>query len=612
MTWRRRCFSRFAVALAACVSVYVLLISQHRETLLYVSNAEPPRPPSPLRGAVLADDEPVANPLRKKVAGQPVTAAAEAVEEGNTGPLSLTGDIAETGQLVEGSGRKIAADAMHPGGGLPCSMPSCAGSSANISAGALQATPPPAGLKERVTGTPDLDLSAAAMDQEGRDMLDRVDKLASDAKPKGGPALAPKGPTLERWYRQQPRQADGSISVRKFYSNVKNFGIVGRELKSRGWVPTLSTADAEILVVHTRESLRFDQLSRWQLPNRLQHETVLSNKRRLYELVEVIAQQRPDLSVNFLPNTYVLKTQGGRNGFTVAAIESITTGDDGVSKLVHPWVVKDPGMDAGKGIRFLSTVEELRSFVKSVHAGNENSRIVQEYLTNLLTLPDGRKFDLRVYWFVASVNPPIVYFRDGTVRATATPLNLAASGWEDARAHMTNAKVQQKRINGTGVSKDGALGQLIDPERLRLDMVELKSVLEAAFPSHPDPMGAVTCQMERAIAIAFESARHSMIDLHTATDNAFSLLGGDFMIDVDLHVWMTELQSAPGVATETRASREVWESMVPEMVDLVLEVRDLQLAGREVRVPLKSQRHMRPIVVGAAWQWPIHECHTPV
>lgn len=195
---------------------------------------------------------------------------------------------------------------------------------------------------------------------------------------------------------------------------------------------------------------------------------------------------------------------------------------NGTRKLAFPWVIKVPHLDSGKGISFLSSAAAMDSFVASVLAGNETDKIAQRYITNLLTLPDGRKFDLRVHWFVASIDPVLVYFRWGTVRATATPLNLEESGWADPRAHMTNFKVQKARVDGT----DGN-DTVADVADLRLSAEQLRRVLEDAFPQHPDPFGAVGCQIKRALATTFESARKRMTQEHYVTANAFSLLGAD-------------------------------------------------------------------------------------
>jgi hypothetical protein len=49
------------------------------------------------------------------------------------------------------------------------------------------------------------------------------------------------------------------------------------------------------------------------------------------------------------------------------------------------------------------------------HGERKSEIIVQRYICNEMTW-NRRKFDVRMYWFVASLNPLIVLYHDGYVR----------------------------------------------------------------------------------------------------------------------------------------------------------------------------------------------------
>ena len=62
-------------------------------------------------------------------------------------------------------------------------------------------------------------------------------------------------------------------------------------------------------------------------------------------------------------------------------------------------------------------------------------------------------------------------------------------------------------------------------------------------------------------------------------ENYFSLLGADFIVDADLHVWMTEAQSSPGYGHETKTRLSLYEQFIPSAIDIITEVTDKQTAG---------------------------------
>lgn len=84
----------------------------------------------------------------------------------------------------------------------------------------------------------------------------------------------------------------------------------------------------------------------------------------------------------------------------------------------------------------------------------------------------------------------------------------------------------------------------------------------------------------------------------TYTDRAFSLIGGDFIIDDDLRVWLLEIQEGPVRSTMTENTLALWLDMTSEQIDILLEIeRALEEGGPEA-VPhdLASVRNFQLIV----------------
>jgi Tubulin-tyrosine ligase family len=63
----------------------------------------------------------------------------------------------------------------------------------------------------------------------------------------------------------------------------------------------------------------------------------------------------------------------------------------------------------------------------------------------------------------------------------------------------------------------------------------------------------------------------------TASENGFALMGGDFIVDRDLNVWITEAQSSPGLGHETSTRTALYNRLLPSVVDIVDEVYEKQM-----------------------------------
>ena len=71
------------------------------------------------------------------------------------------------------------------------------------------------------------------------------------------------------------------------------------------------------------------------------------------------------------------------------------------------------------------------------------------------------------------------------------------------------------------------------------------------------------------------------------TENGFALMGGDFIVDRDLHVWITEAQSSPGLGHETSTRTELYNRLLPSTVDILDEIFDKQAKGQPL-LPMQN------------------------
>ena len=316
------------------------------------------------------------------------------------------------------------------------------------------------------------------------------------------------------------------------------------------------------------------------------------------------------------------------------------------------------------------------------------SRLAQRYVSNLLLTPDGRKFDLRVYWIVASFTPELVLYYDGTLRVSAGNFSTDSDG---KGVHLTNAAQQEgghsshdestrrpmaylwdalESHRRPGWPKDPAahvdceirraiqaVWRAYEPARGARDRRRLQPLEthDASLPARDDMVvgrggeppaaavallesprprrrrfsraldrgGVATASLRPAVsrallaspwlrrlrdrflgALSRGGSRPRALDRKTAMPRPplgrsrprrpppgsprprrprdrplssrtrrYILLGADFMIDTDLNLRLSEIQSGCGLPTNTKAVREVVERMIPDVADVVLAVK---------------------------------------
>jgi len=310
---------------------------------------------------------------------------------------------------------------------------------------------------------------------------------------------------------------------------------------------------------------------------------VMTDKAELHNLLVSINETR------LQPETYVLGVKRECREFFKRAEER--------PDLV--WVTKEPASSQGDGIVVNPNLEDLRKeWLEDVEARGENveckwkskddERVVQVYIRDPLLL-DGKKMEIRTYWVIASLEPFLVFYHDGTVRLTTR--DYEDDDWTNPLIHITNTK-QQKEADPNyykteherkwTVQQLGAY--LLLENKIQNDTEWINNVLRPKLK-----------EIIRTIAVA--SYPHLLsLKKRPGWDGRFELLGMDVILDTKLQPWLTEIQMGPGISRDPGVKEMVLPRMLEEMADILLEVdRELRL-GREV-VSVASARFWHQIPV---------------
>jgi len=194
---------------------------------------------------------------------------------------------------------------------------------------------------------------------------------------------------------------------------------------------------------------------------------------------------------------------------------------------------------------------------------------------------NNRKFDVRMYWFVASLDPLVVLYHDGYVRVGNGV--YSETSFADTTSHLTSH-------TGLGAETKAPFARFEEAlhERHRAGK-------KPSFPHGNTPVEHVRNQFKHALGEMIEIMRNesfALPDLHgddpvLSSENSFQFYCADFILDNDLDVWFIEPQNGCGLDEDYYFRLEMHASLFNGMADVLEEVGRKQERNEDL-LPLEK------------------------
>lgn len=236
--------------------------------------------------------------------------------------------------------------------------------------------------------------------------------------------------------------------------------------------------------------------------------------------------------------------------------------------LKKKWIVKPVDASGGKGIRVIDSME---SFEKEYMMESENdislarSLIAQTYISDPLLL-GGYKFDIRSYMFIASINPPIVFFHDGYLRVNIEKYDNSDLG--NLWSHISNIGLQKNHpdYEAKKASSKWSLKTWTN------FMLKEKMIQDPNF-----YVEKIRPQFLNIIKHSYLSVQEKLGILDEKS--GFALLGVDFLLDASYKAWLLEYTKTPAGHSTLEADDTLFSDMMGEVLDIILEIDDKRSKG---------------------------------
>ena len=306
-------------------------------------------------------------------------------------------------------------------------------------------------------------------------------------------------------------------------------------------IPCDDSDEAPIIVWSDsiRDQDYYTTLRPWQVVNRIPNMHVMCRKTPFGVLLMKM-KNRFSHAYSFIPSSFILP---GQEELFLQAREATK----------KTFIIKPDGGSFGSGIKILRPEDPFEH--------TEELAVAQDYIES--DLVNGRKFDLRIYVLIASVEPLEVYvYRDGLVRLCSEPYKTGSleSQLSNVTLNMGNPKIEVESISKLisevfpMLEKQGANVNAIWAE---VDRVVLLSI----FAVHPYlKAGLVWCPGEH----------------HT---RCFHVVGFDVLLDRDMKAHVLEVNYRPSLEYFRGKERRMKVSMIRDSLLLSCPFAKMQIGS---------------------------------
>lgn len=193
--------------------------------------------------------------------------------------------------------------------------------------------------------------------------------------------------------------------------------------------------------------------------------------------------------------------------------------------------------------------------------------VVQRYICDEMTY-DGRKFDFRVFWMVASVDPLIVLYHTRHNYVRIGHAKYDESDFNNTKSHLTTHTFGAEEKKATWDEFKA--------------YIEEYQALQGPRLAHlnEDPFAHVQNQIKQVLSTLVDAYRN--ITFHPrdfASQNAFSLHAADMIVNNDLDVFLIEGTDGPGKDEDYDFRIAMHNSIFGSLVDIFEEITEDQIRG---------------------------------
>ncbi|EAS06053.1 tubulin-tyrosine ligase family protein (macronuclear) [Tetrahymena thermophila SB210] len=357
--------------------------------------------------------------------------------------------------------------------------------------------------------------------------------------------------------------------IREFFEK-KGWNVLDSSLKfwtkfNFKWVQTINEIDWQFF--HDGQ----------QIVNHIQNISIIATKSGLVQTIKDFESKDKFLassygihSSQFMPETFRLDVT--RDDYSIEEQNFLNQKNTGL------WINKPTNFNCGKGIQMVSDIKKfkdeftrLKSQSYSLRQGKSIAStkfqvfhkkcIIQRYIESPLLL-DKKKFDMRVYVFIACTDPLLVLYNPGYLRLSMNDYNKENVDDNNEKfTHLTNAAIQKKHPNFQK-NKENTIWSVERFEKYVMQNynVSLKQLDE------------LKKKIKSVLTYVIRSAEKKL----DKKQGCFELLGCDILLGSDFTPYLIEMNHNPALHLDTVVQSQVIPQVVNDALEIVMQIHEKQ------------------------------------
>lgn len=214
--------------------------------------------------------------------------------------------------------------------------------------------------------------------------------------------------------------------------------------------------------------------------------------------------------------------------------------------------------------------------------------VIQQFICNEMTW-ERRKYDVRMYWFVASVDPLIVLYTDGYVRIGNA--EYSEENFNNTRNFLTTHTF----LGEEGKASYDQFNDHILEHFTKNRHIDIQPSI--------DPREHVRNQFKHTLATLVDAFKDKTFQRkYMMMEDSFEFYGADFILDKDLNVWLIEAQDDTGMDEDHYFRLDMHHQIYYGMASTLEEIWDKQAKGEPI-FPLTRTGAWEVIYADQGWKY---------
>ena len=239
------------------------------------------------------------------------------------------------------------------------------------------------------------------------------------------------------------------------------------------------------------------------------------------------------------------------------------------TSLRNLWLIKPVGLSCGDKIYVKNKISDI---IEIVTGEMGYKCVVQKYIERPLLVRDGKKFDIRQWVLITSVNPLIVYgFSQFYLRLSSQPYSTEELNLGNNFIHLTNNTIQKASPFSSTTCDDPMYHPLMMTENEFSGIVNSRAEEfsgDAELSSHKAPHEFYIKDKIKEISVQSIVAVRDRLE---KVGRGYEWLGFDFMISDNLDVKLIEINTSPDMTYSTPITEVLVKAATHDLLNLVLE-----------------------------------------